>query len=70
MKNILTILRDDLHAIRTNVMTAVIIFGLAIIPLLFTSFNVLASWILLLIPTSSRLLWPARMKATKATSPP
>ena len=44
MKNILTILRDDLHAIRTNVMTAVIIFGLAIIPLLFTSFNVLASW--------------------------
>ena len=44
MRNILTILRDDLHAIRTNVMTAVIIFGLAIIPLLFTSFNVLASW--------------------------
>ncbi len=44
MKNILTILRDDLHAIRTNVITAVIIFGLAIIPLLFTSFNVLASW--------------------------
>ena len=44
MKNVLTILRDDLHAIRTNVMTAVIIFGLAIIPLLFTSFNVLASW--------------------------
>ncbi|MDK4208798.1 YhgE/Pip domain-containing protein [Corynebacterium accolens] len=44
MNNILTILRDDLKAIRGNVMTAVIIFGLAIIPLLFTTFNVLASW--------------------------
>ena len=44
MNNILTILRDDLKAIRGNVMTAVIVFGLAIIPLLFTTFNVLASW--------------------------
>lgn len=44
MNNILTILRDDLKAIRGNVMTAVIIFGLAIIPLLFTTFNALASW--------------------------
>lgn len=44
MNNILTILRDDLKAIRGNVMTDVIIFGLAIIPLLFTTFNVLASW--------------------------
>ncbi|MDN6235481.1 MAG: YhgE/Pip domain-containing protein, partial [Corynebacterium flavescens] len=44
MKNILTILRDDLAAIRSNVMTAVIVFGVLIIPLLFTTFNVLASW--------------------------
>lgn len=44
MNNILTILRDDLRAIRGNVMTGVIVFGLVIIPLLFTGFNILASW--------------------------
>ncbi len=43
MNNILTILRDDLRAIRGNVMTGVIVFGLVIIPLLFTGFNILAS---------------------------
>lgn len=44
MKNILTILRNDLRSVRNNVMTAIILFGIAIIPLLFTAFNVLASW--------------------------
>lgn len=44
MNNILTIFRNDLRAIRGNVMTGVIVFGLVIIPLLFTGFNVLASW--------------------------
>ena len=44
MNNILTILRDDVRAIRGNVMTGVIVFGLVIIPLLFTGFNILASW--------------------------
>ena len=44
MNNILTIFRNDLRAIRGNVMTGVIVFGLVILPLLFTGFNVLASW--------------------------
>lgn len=44
MNNILTIFRNDLRAIRGNVITGVIVFGLVIIPLLFTGFNVLASW--------------------------
>lgn len=44
MNNILSILRNDLSAIRGNVMTGVIVFGLVIIPLLFTGFNILASW--------------------------
>lgn len=44
MNNILTIFRNDLRAIRGNVMTGVIVFGLVIIPLLFTGFNILASW--------------------------
>ena len=44
MHNALTILRDDLRAIRTNTITALIVFGVLIIPLIFTTFNVLASW--------------------------
>ncbi|MFI5505247.1 YhgE/Pip domain-containing protein [Corynebacterium kutscheri] len=44
MKNIWLIFRNDLFAIKNNVMTAVTIFGLIIIPLIFISFNVLASW--------------------------
>jgi putative membrane protein len=40
MRNILHIVRGDLR----NVMTAVVVFGLIIIPLLFSCFNVLASW--------------------------
>ncbi|MGO1948783.1 MAG: YhgE/Pip family protein [Mycobacteriaceae bacterium] len=44
MKNILTILRNDLRGVRNNVMTAIVLFGLVIIPLVFSVFNVLASW--------------------------
>ncbi|WP_010121549.1 YhgE/Pip domain-containing protein [Corynebacterium nuruki] len=44
MRNILHIVRGDLRRIRRNVMTAVVVFGLIIIPLLFSCFNVLASW--------------------------
>lgn len=44
MKNALSILRNDLRGIKNNVMTAIVVFGLVIIPLLFSTFNVLASW--------------------------
>lgn len=44
MKNILTIIRSDLRGVKSNVMTSLVIFGLVIIPLLFSTFNVLASW--------------------------
>lgn len=44
MKNALSILRNDLRGIKNNVMTSIVVFGLVIIPLLFSTFNVLASW--------------------------
>jgi putative membrane protein len=44
MRKILTIVRGDLRAVRRNVMTSVVVFGLIIIPMLFAVFNVLASW--------------------------
>lgn len=44
MNGIWTIFRDDLHRIRHNVMTALMFFSLAVIPMIFSSFNVLASW--------------------------
>lgn len=44
MSGIWTIFRDDLHRVRTNVMTALMFFSLAVIPMIFSSFNVLASW--------------------------
>ena len=44
MKNILSIIGQDFRSARNSVMTAVVIFGLTIVPLLFSSFNVLASW--------------------------
>ncbi|WP_293768055.1 YhgE/Pip domain-containing protein [uncultured Corynebacterium sp.] len=40
----LSIFRNDLRTISRNVMASVMIFGLVVIPLLFTWFNVLASW--------------------------
>ncbi|WP_066588503.1 YhgE/Pip domain-containing protein [Corynebacterium provencense] len=44
MRTVLKIFYGDLQKIRHNVMTAIVIFGLVIIPMLFSSFNVLASW--------------------------
>jgi putative membrane protein len=44
MKNALSILRNDLRGVKNNVMTSIVVFGLVIIPLLFSTFNVLASW--------------------------
>ena len=44
MKKIGEIFLDDLRRATKNVMAAVILFGLVVIPLLFTWFNVLASW--------------------------
>ena len=35
---------QDIRSIRRNVMTALVVFGLVIIPMLFSVFNVLASW--------------------------
>lgn len=44
MRATLSVLLRDLRGVRTNVMTAIVVFGLVIIPTLFSSFNVLASW--------------------------
>ncbi|WP_018298064.1 YhgE/Pip domain-containing protein [Corynebacterium lubricantis] len=44
MKNILTIVRSDIRRITRNVSASIVVFGLIVIPLLFTWFNVLASW--------------------------
>ncbi|OFQ47489.1 YhgE/Pip domain-containing protein [Corynebacterium sp. HMSC076D02] len=44
MKKIGGIFLDDLRRATSNVMASVILFGLVVIPLLFTWFNVLASW--------------------------
>ncbi|WP_420098396.1 YhgE/Pip family protein [Corynebacterium sp.] len=44
MKKAMNILRSDLRGVKNNVMTAVVVFSLVVIPLLFSTFNVLASW--------------------------
>ena len=44
MRNVLEIVRNDFRVIRQNTMTGIMVFGLVLIPLLFTCFNVLASW--------------------------
>ncbi|AWB81448.1 YhgE/Pip domain-containing protein [Corynebacterium yudongzhengii] len=44
MRKALTITRNDLRTMRTNVMSALLVFALVVIPLAFTCFNVLASW--------------------------
>ena len=38
------IFTQDIWSIRHNTMTALVVFGLVIIPMLFSVFNVLASW--------------------------
>lgn len=44
MRNVFEIMRNDWRVIRKNTMTGIMVFGLVIIPLMFTCFNVLASW--------------------------
>ncbi|SJN38156.1 hypothetical protein FM104_09965 [Microbacterium esteraromaticum] len=44
MKNILQVLRFDLRRATSSVMAVIVLFGLVVIPSLFTWFNVIASW--------------------------
>lgn len=44
MRNVFEIVRNDWRVIRQNTMSGIMVFGLVLIPLLFTCFNVLASW--------------------------
>lgn len=44
MKNILHVFRHDLRRATSNVMAVIVLFGLVVIPSLFTWFNVIASW--------------------------
>ncbi|REJ06390.1 YhgE/Pip domain-containing protein [Microbacterium bovistercoris] len=44
MKNILAVLRFDLRRATSSVMAVIVLFGLVVIPSLFTWFNVIASW--------------------------
>ena len=44
MNDILHLIRRDLRHITRNVMASIVVFGLVIIPSLFTWFNVIASW--------------------------
>lgn len=44
MKNIVHVLRHDLRRVTNSVMAVIVLFGLVVIPSLFTWFNVIASW--------------------------
>ena len=44
MKNILSVFRFDLRRAVSSVMAVIVLFGLVVIPSLFTWFNVIASW--------------------------
>lgn len=44
MKNIVQVIRFDLRRATSNVMAVIVLFGLVVIPSLFTWFNVIASW--------------------------
>lgn len=44
MKKAWALFRSDLRRVKGSVMASVVLFGLVIIPMLFVSFNVLASW--------------------------
>lgn len=44
MKKALSIVRDDLRTVRGSVMSSIVVFGLLVIPMLFSVFNVLANW--------------------------
>lgn len=44
MSKIRDIVRHDLRAVFSNVMTMMVLFGVAVVPLVFSAFNTLASW--------------------------
>ncbi|MEQ6897216.1 YhgE/Pip domain-containing protein [Microbacterium sp. KR10-403] len=44
MRNILALISRDLRRASSNVMAVIVLFGLVVIPALFTWFNVIASW--------------------------
>ena len=44
MKNILTICRNDLRRISSNVVAIVLILGLAVVPCLYAWFNIFSNW--------------------------
>ncbi|GAA3934473.1 YhgE/Pip domain-containing protein [Microbacterium soli] len=44
MRNILQVLRFDLRRATSSVMAVIVLFGLVVVPSLFTWFNVIASW--------------------------
>ena len=44
MKNIIRIVRNDIHNIRKNVIALIVIFGITIVPSLYAWFNIAASW--------------------------
>lgn len=44
MSRIRDIVRHDLRAVFSNVMTMMVLFGVAVVPLVFSAFNTLASW--------------------------
>ena len=44
MKNIIRIVRNDIHNIRKNVIALIVIFGITVVPSLYAWFNIAASW--------------------------
>lgn len=44
MSNVLAVMRHDLRRAMSSVMAVIVLFGLVVIPSLFTWFNVIASW--------------------------
>ena len=44
MSSILAVLRHDIRRATSSVMAIIVLFGLVVIPSLFTWFNVIASW--------------------------
>ncbi|HIW90819.1 MAG TPA: YhgE/Pip domain-containing protein [Candidatus Corynebacterium avicola] len=44
MKKTLSIVRDDLRALRGSVMTSIVVFFIMVVPMIFSVFNVLANW--------------------------
>jgi putative membrane protein len=68
MRGILHLIRRDLRHSVMNVMAIIVMFGLVVIPSLFTWFNVLASWDPFGNTKTSPSRSPRPTRATRATS--